>query len=180
MKFNPLPLSGTYEITIEPHGDARGIFARIFCEKEFMAYGLNTGWAQMNISFSTYAGTMRGLHFQRPPHAEAKLVRALRGRAFDVILDLRRGSPSFGRHASVILDSAVRNAVYVPAGFAHGFQTLTDDCELQYFHSGTYQPEAEGGVQALDPSLAIGWPLPTTHRSPRDEALPTLREIVPL
>ena len=180
MIFSPLPLEGAFEIGIEARGDARGLFARIFCEDEFAYHGLNTRWVQMNISVSAQAGTLRGLHFQRPPYSEVKLVRALRGRVFDVIVDLRANSPSFGRHTVVTLDADQRNAIYIPQGFAHGFQTLSDDCELQYFHSATYAPEAESGIQALDPALYINWPLPVSVRSDRDERLAQLQETDPL
>lgn len=180
MIFRRLSLSGVYEVQIEPREDARGLFARFFCEKEFAAHDLNTHWAQMNISVSNKTGTLRGLHFQRPPHCEVKLVRALRGQVLDVIVDLRAGSPDFGRHVSVILDARLRNAIYIPKGFAHGFQSLTDDVELQYFHSVPYAPGSEGGVQALDPKLGIVWPVPITQLSPRDMDLPPLEEVAPI
>lgn len=180
MIFTPLPLSGAFEVTVEPRGDSRGMFARVFCEAEFSAQRLNTAWPQMNVSVSARAGTVRGLHFQRPPHAEVKLVRALRGRVEDVLLDLRADSPSFGRHVRLTLDAETRNAAYVPEGFAHGFQALMDGCEVQYLCSAPYTPDAEGGVQALDPDLGIAWPLPATVRSARDERLPPLKEVAPL
>ncbi len=174
MIFRPLPLPGAFEIEIAPHEDTRGLFARIFCEKEFSARGLATRWVQMNVSLSREAGTLRGMHFQRPPAAEVKLVRCLRGRAYDVIVDLRRDSASFGRHCAVTLDPGRRNAIYVPEGFAHGFQALKPDTELMYFHSAAYAPEHEGGVNALDPALGIDWPLAPVNLSPRDRALPPL------
>lgn len=180
MIFKPLSLDGAFEILLEPRGDARGSFARTFCAKEFAAQGLNTSWVQMNMSVSADAGTLRGLHFQRPPHGEIKLVRAQRGRVWDVLLDLRAGSASFGQHIALILDSETRNAVYIPKGVAHGFQSLTDDCELHYLHSEFYAPEAEDGVQALDASLGIAWPLPVTVRSERDQGLLPLNVITPL
>lgn len=174
MIFRPLPLPGAFEIEIAPHEDARGLFARIFCEKEFSARGLTTRWVQMNVSLSRAAGTLRGMHFQRPPAAEVKLVRCLRGRALDVIVDLRRDSPGFGRHCALTLDPERRNAIYIPEGFAHGFQTLAPDTELMYFHSAAYAPEHEGGVNALDPALGIDWPLAPVNLSARDRALPPL------
>lgn len=180
MIFRELDLPGAFEVLPEPRGDARGSFARIFCAEEFAAHGLNTTWVQMNLSVTRDAGTMRGLHFQRAPNAEAKLIRAIRGRVHDVLLDLRQGSAGFGKHVAVVLDAEQRNAVYVPQGFAHGFQTLTDDVEMTYAHSAFYAPQAEGGIQALDPALGIEWPLPVTQRSPRDEALPNLAEVQPL
>jgi len=180
MIFTELPLSGAYGIVPEKRGDARGFFARIFCEEEFGNLGLNTGWAQMNISHSAEAGTLRGLHFQRPPMAEVKLIRCMAGRVLDVILDLRHGSPTFGQHTSVTLDAATHNAIYVPEGFAHGFQTLVPGCELQYFHSVPHAPDHEGGVTPLDPRLGIDWPLPVARMSERDRALPKLTEVSPL
>lgn len=180
MKFSPLILDGAFEIEIEPRSDTRGLFARIFCEQEFSRHGLNVHWTQMNISLSVQAGTLRGLHFQRAPYQEVKLVRALHGRVFDVVVDLRKSSPTFGQHTAVTLDANRRNAIYIPQGFAHGFQTMADNCELQYFHSVAYAPEAEGGIQALDPALKINWPLNVSVRSDRDEALTCLAETHPL
>lgn len=180
MIFRELDLPGAFEVLPEPREDARGCFARIFCAEEFGASDLATTWVQMNLSVTRGAGALRGLHFQRAPHAEVKLIRAVRGRVYDVIVDLRNGSPSFGRHASVLLDADLRNAIYVPEGLAHGFQTLTDEAEMIYAHSAAYAPGFEGGVQALDPALGIDWPLPVTQRSPRDEGLPALSEVAPL
>lgn len=180
MKFTPLALSGAYEVTLAKHGDARGFFARIFCEEEFAQAGLNTRWVQMNMSHSTAKGTVRGLHFQRDPMAEVKLVRCLRGVVCDVIVDLRAGSKSYGRHCGVTLEATSGNAVYIPKGFAHGFQTLTPDAELQYFHSAPYAPGYEGGVNPLDPELAIDWPLPAVCVSDRDRDLPRLADVAVL
>lgn len=180
MIFRALELPGAFEVLPETRGDARGSFERIFCAEEFAARGLATAWVQMNLSVTRGAGALRGMHFQRPPHAEVKLIRAIRGRVHDVIVDLRAGSPSFGRHVAVVLDADLRNAVYVPEGFAHGFQSLTDEVEMIYAHSAAYAPGFEGGVQALDPALGIDWPLPVTQRSPRDEGLPGVREVAPL
>ncbi len=180
MIFRDLALPGTFEVLPETRGDARGSFERIFCADEFGSRGLATHWVQMNLSVTRGAGTLRGMHFQRPPHAEVKLIRAIRGRVHDVIVDLRAGSPTFGRHVAVVLDADLRNAVYVPEGFAHGFQSLTDEVEMIYAHSAAYAPDAEGGLQALDPALGIDWPRPVTQRSPRDEGLPGLGEVTVL
>lgn len=180
MIFRPLILPGAFEIQPEPRGDERGFFARIFCDREFADHGLNTRWAQINISFSRSAGTLRGLHFQRPPAAEVKLVRCLRGRALDVIVDLRANSETYGKHLMLELNPSSGNAIYVPKGFAHGFQTLEPDTELQYFHSDPYQPDLEGGVDPLDPALAIAWPRPPRNLSARDRALPPFDKLVPL
>lgn len=180
MIFRELGIPGTFEVLPETRCDARGSFERTFCAEEFRVRGLATRWVQMNLSMTLGAGTLRGMHFQRPPHAEVKLIRAIRGRVHDVIVDLRGGSPSFGHHVAVELDADIRNAIYVPEGFAHGFQTLTEEVEMIYAHSAAYVPDAEGGVQGLDPALGIDWPRPVKQRSSRDEALPLLSGVVPL
>lgn len=180
MIFKPLSLDGAYEVLLEPRGDARGFFSRIYCDDEFAAVGLNTRWVQMNISLTRGAGSLRGLHFQRGDAAEVKLVRCLKGRVHDVIVDLREGSGNFGQHVAVVLDAETRNAIYIPKGFAHGFQTLEDEAELQYFHSVAYSPAHEGGVNLMDPDLAIDWPLPAAQLSPRDQKLPPLSDVDPL
>ncbi|WP_298432890.1 dTDP-4-dehydrorhamnose 3,5-epimerase family protein [uncultured Jannaschia sp.] len=180
MIFDPLPIASAFEVRLEPRRDARGLFARVYCDDEFRAEGLVTDWVQMNISVTIGQGIIRGLHFQAGPVPEAKLVRCLSGRAHDVILDLRAGSATYGRHAAITLDAEDRNAVYVPPGVAHGFQTLTPDVELQYLHSARYAPDHEGGVDALDPALGLDWPLPPAMRSDRDRNLPPLAEVDPL
>ncbi len=180
MKFTALPLSGAYEISLQKHEDERGFFARIYCDEEFSAQGLNTHWVQMNMSFNQTKGTLRGLHFQRDPAAEIKLVRCVKGRVWDVIVDLRAGSPTHGHHCTVTLDADAGNAVYIPKGFAHGFQTLAHDCTLQYAHSTPFRPGFEGGINGLDPDLGINWPLPPTQLSDRDRALGPLQDCDPL
>ncbi|MVO18621.1 dTDP-4-dehydrorhamnose 3,5-epimerase [Parasedimentitalea huanghaiensis] len=180
MIFKPLSLAGSFEVLLEPRGDERGFFSRFYCDEEFSHHGLNSDWAQMNISLTRGAGSLRGLHFQRGAAAEVKLVRCLRGRVYDVIVDLREGSSSFGRHVGLELDADRRNSVYIPEGFAHGFQTLEDEAELQYLHSQPYSAEQEGGVNLMDSKLEINWPLPLAQLSDRDKNLPTLTEILPL
>jgi dTDP-4-dehydrorhamnose 3,5-epimerase len=180
MIFNPLSLDGAFEVLLEPQGDKRGFFSRFYCEKEFSRHGLNTDWVQMNLSLTRGLGSLRGLHFQRGSAAEIKLVRCLRGRAYDVIVDLREGSNSYGKHVGIELDAERRNSIYIPKGFAHGFQTLEDEVELQYFHSQPYSPNQEGGVNLMDSDLAIYWPLPPAHMSGRDKRLPPLTETSPL
>ncbi|WP_370402004.1 dTDP-4-dehydrorhamnose 3,5-epimerase [Sulfitobacter sp. JB4-11] len=180
MIFDPLPLEGAYEVLLEPRGDARGFFARFYCDDEFTRHGLNTHWPQMNISVTRTLGTLRGLHFQRGAAAEVKLVRCLQGRAYDVIVDLRQGSDTFGQHVTVELDAERRNSVYIPQGFAHGFQALEDEVELQYLHSHPYAADHEGGVNVMDPDLAIHWPLPPATLSERDKNLPPLSVVTPL
>lgn len=180
MKVEPLPIAGAFCITPEPRGDARGFFARSFCAQDFAARGLASVWAQVNLSHSSRAGTLRGLHFQRPPAAEVKLIRCTAGAVWDVLLDLRRDSPTFGQWAGVALSAENLCMAYVPKGVAHGFQTLTDGAELLYFHDTPYTPGAEGGVNPLDPALDIPWPLPVAEMSDRDRALPPLSATEPM
>ncbi len=180
MIFEPLAIHGAYKITPEKRGDNRGAFARVYCAKEFAAHGLNTEWVQMNTSINAAKGTLRGLHFQRPPYAEIKLVRCVQGRVFDVFLDLRKDSPDFGKVCAVTLDSVALETVYIPAGCAHGFQTLTDNVELHYCHSQPYQPDCEAAVNPTDPTLSIAWPLPITTISERDQAHPPFATIEPI
>jgi len=177
MIFEPLNINGAYKITPKKLGDNRGAFARVYCAETYAAQGLNTEWVQMNTSINAQKGTVRGLHFQRPPYAEIKLVRCVRGRILDVFVDLRKGSRDFGRVCAVSLDSETLDSVYIPAGCAHGFQTLTDDVELHYCHSQPYQPDYEGAVNLNDPTLAINWPLPITTISERDRSHPPFATI---
>ena len=180
MRFAELPIPGAFRIDLEKREDDRGFFARLYCREEFADQGLNTEWVQMNDSFSRTVGTLRGLHYQRPPHAETKLVRCLKGAIFDVIVDLRAGSDSFGRSQAVELTEDNRTMLYIPKGVAHGFQTLRSDTELLYFHSELYAPGAEGGVRYDDPDIGVPWPLPVAEVSDRDRAHPTLKETEPL
>lgn len=179
MIFTPLPIAGAFRVDLERREDARGFFARFYCAEEFGAQGLCTDWAQMNTSLSRRAGTLRGLHFQRPPAAEAKLVRCLRGAIHDVLVDLRTGSPTYGHWHAERLDDDNRAMLYIPEGCAHGFQTLTPDTELFYMHSAPYSPAQEGGLHHADPTLAIDWPLPITDLSERDARFPMLNDLEP-
>ncbi|UPK28996.1 dTDP-4-dehydrorhamnose 3,5-epimerase [Bradyrhizobium sp. 195] len=173
MKFTPLALPGVVEIGIEPEIDARGFFARLFDTEAFAAQGLPTHFAQHSLSRNERAGTLRGLHHQagRP---EAKLVRCVAGRAFDVIVDLRRSLPSYGQWCSVELAADRHNSVFIPAGCAHGFQTLVEATELMYCIDVPYDAQGASGIRWDDPSLAIAWPLPDPILSARDRALPYL------
>ena len=180
MIFTDLPLSGAVVVDLEPRQDARGFFARSFCAETFAARGLVSQFVQMNASYSHRKGTLRGLHFQRPPAAEVKMVRCVAGAVFDVIVDLRAGSPTFGRWTGVELSATNRRMIYIPRGFAHGFQTLSDGAELIYWHDTPYAPGHEGGVHFADPDLAIDWPLPPVDLSTRDASLPRLAEQEPL
>jgi dTDP-4-dehydrorhamnose 3,5-epimerase len=180
MIFTALPLTGAYCINLDRRADDRGFFARLFCSIEFQEHGLATNFVQVNTSFSRKAGTLRGMHFQRAPMAEAKLVRCLKGRIFDVIVDLRADSETFGHSTTVELDAETRQMIYVPQGFAHGFQTLEPDTELLYFHSQFYSPEHEGGLAHNDPHLSIRWPLAVSELSARDAAFPALDALDPI
>lgn len=172
----PLPLPGLMRVQRQRVGDARGHFARLFCASTLAQAGWPGPIAQVNASHTAHAGTVRGLHFQHPPHAEAKLVSALHGRVFDVAVDLRVGSPTFLRWHGEVLDAEQGQALLLPAGFAHGFQALSDDAELIYCHSAAYVPDAEGGLSPLDPRLAIAWPLPPRGLSARDLGHPPLAD----
>lgn len=174
MIFKPLALGGAFLIDLEKREDSRGFFSRYFCEKEYSSHDLETRWVQMNTSLTRQPGSVRGLHFQRPPKAEAKVVRCLSGAIWDVLVDLRMGSPSFGKWLGFELNDDNRTMLYIPKGFAHGFQTLTDNCEMLYFHTATYQAGVEGGLNALDFRLAIKWPLGVTILSNRDRSHPML------
>lgn len=176
MKLTPLRLQGVYLVEPEPIGDERGFFARTFCAETFAAQSLATHFVQANLSFTATAGTVRGLHCQRPPHAEAKIVRCTKGRVFDVAVDLRMASPTYGQAVSAELSGENRHALYIPEGFAHGFQTLSDDCEMHYLHSVAYAPGFEAGIVHDDPDLCVRWPLPVSIVSERDLALPRLRD----
>ncbi len=180
MKFVRLPLTGAYRVDLEPQGDSRGFFARLFCVEEFAKYRLETRWVQCNTSFTAATGTIRGLHFQRPPMAEAKLVRCVRGAIWDVIVDLREASNTFGRWHGERLDDQNRSMLYVPKGFAHGFQTLTDGVEMLYFHSEKYSRQHEAGLRWNDPAVAIDWPLKLTEQSGRDAGFPSVDTLEPI
>lgn len=169
MKFEPLHLQGAFVLDIEPREDERGIFARTYCEEEFDAHGLPTRFVQCNTSFNRRRGTLRGLHFQADPRPEAKLVRCTRGAIWDVIIDLRPDSSTFCQWAGFELGADNRRALFVPAGFAHGFQTLVDDSEVFYQMSEFYVPELARGARWNDPTFGIAWPIEMPIIAPRDE-----------
>ena len=175
MRFVCLPLIGAVLIEVEPHHDSRGLFARTVCAEEFAAHGIPTEYPQCSTSFNRYRGTIRGLHFQRPPHEEAKIIRCTSGAIFDVIVDLRGDSDSYGRWYGVELSQDNRHSIYVPPGFAHGFQTLTDAAEIYYMIGAAYVPAAASGVRWDDPAIGIRWPLPVSMISDRDASLPYLQ-----
>lgn len=172
MEFIDTPINGAYVIEPERIGDERGFFARLWCERELVDRGLDTTVRQTNIGVSTRRGTLRGLHYQRAPHAEVKLIRCPRGAIFDVIVDLRPESPSFGRWHGVELDQGNSRALYVPAGCAQGYITLADDTEIYYHASRFHAPEAATGVRWDDPAFAIEWPLDPVVISEADRNWP--------
>lgn len=168
------PLPGLVLVDRRRFGDDRGFFSRLFCPQELADAGWNGGIAQINHSHTARRGTVRGMHFQRAPHTEMKLVTCLRGEVLDVAVDLRRGSPTFLQWQAVHLSGDGNTALLLPEGFAHGFQTLGDDVELIYCHSQPYVPEADAGLRPDDPRLAISWPLQITELSARDAAHPLI------
>ncbi len=170
MHFAPTDLNGVYEITPRIFHDERGFFFESYNQQIFEAAGLSLRFVQDNQSFSQ-PGVLRGLHFQRPPFAQGKLVRVLTGQAIDVVVDLRHDSPTFGQHRTFLLDAERQNMVYVPEGFAHGFLALAD-CIFVYKCTQFYDKNSEGGLRWNDPTLQIAWPAQATHISPKDEDLP--------
>ncbi|AHB47811.1 dTDP-4-dehydrorhamnose 3,5-epimerase [Hyphomicrobium nitrativorans NL23] len=168
MKFIPTAIADAFEIEIDPRTDARGLFARTFCAETFAARGLASVYPHCNISHTAKRGTLRGLHYQDAPKRDAKLVRATRGTAFDVAVDLRPHSPTYLRWAAVELSAEKRNAFYIPAGCAHGCLSLTDECELFYQISEVYDPALDCGVAYDDPAFSIEWPFAPAFISERD------------
>ena len=173
-EFQDGDLPGLKLVRRKPLEDARGSLVRLFCADAFRAFGFAPAIAQINQTLTRRRGTVRGLHFERPPHAEIKLVSCLRGSIFDVAVDLREGSPTFLQWQGVVLSEANQTGLLIPAGFAHGLQALEADCELLYLHSEPHHPEAEGGLHPRDPALAIAWPLEITDLSDRDRSHPML------
>ncbi|MGU3666191.1 dTDP-4-dehydrorhamnose 3,5-epimerase family protein [Methylobacterium sp. A49B] len=172
MRIIPTEIAGVMRIELEPIADDRGLFARTFCAEAFAAHGLATHFPHMNLSWNRRARTLRGLHVQAAPRAEAKLIRATRGRAYDVAVDLRQDSPSFRRWTAVELDADRRNAVYIPEGCAHGFLTLGDDCELLYLMSEVYDAGLARVARWNDPAFGIRWPATPDVIAPRDAEAP--------
>jgi len=175
MIFIETKLAGAYIIKPELYQDERGFFARTWCQREFEQHGLNPHLAQCNISFNEKKGTLRGMHFQLPPFAEAKLVRCTMGAVYDVIIDLRVDSPTFKQWVAVELTSQNRTMLYIPEGFAHGFQTLVDQSELFYQMSEFYRPESARGIRWNDTAFQIEWPINDIVISPKDLAYPDIQ-----
>lgn len=176
MIFSDTGLDGAHLVTPDRIEDERGFFARTWCVREFGTLGLETRLVQCSTSFNRKKGTLRGMHYQVPPSAEVKLVCCTRGAIFDAILDLRPGSPTYGKHFGTILDDENRNMLYIPVGFAHGFLTLKDDTEVHYQMSEFYAPECARGVRWDDPAFGIPWPEPVCVISDRDCHLPDFRK----
>ncbi|HUP25956.1 MAG TPA: dTDP-4-dehydrorhamnose 3,5-epimerase family protein [Thermoanaerobaculia bacterium] len=172
MRFRETPLPGSFLIELEPHHDERGFFARTFCEREFRDHGLDPCVAQCNVSYNHRRGTLRGMHLQLPPHEEDRLVRCTAGSIYDVIVDVRDGSPTRGRWFAATLSAAERIQLYVPRGFVHGFLTLEEDVEVSYQMSAPYAAGSAAGYRYDDPTLAIEWPFPPAVISQRDLDLP--------
>lgn len=167
-EFTPTPLAGLTLIQRTVLEDQRGFLSRFYCADEFHALGVVKSIAQINHTLTRNKGAVRGMHYQHPPYAETKLVSCLRGEIFDVAVDLRHGSPSFLQWHGVRLSAKNRQSLLIPEGFAHGFQALSDDCELIYLHTAEYQPASEGALNAADPKLGIAWPLAIAEMSERD------------
>lgn len=176
MIFTGTILKGSYVIDLNSYTDERGSFARYYCQNEFQQIGHTKEWVQMNHSVTNKKGTVRGMHYQVSPYREIKMVKCIAGAVYDVIIDLREGSATFLQWVGIELSAANRKMLYIPEGFAHGFQCLTDDCELLYHHSAVYTPGAEAGIRYNDPLINIQWPMPAAMLSPRDAEHPYLTE----
>lgn len=172
MIFNEGPLQGPSIIDLEKHKDQRGFFARAFCQREFAEQGLAQDMVQTNVSFSAKRGTLRGMHYQTPPHQEAKLIRCTRGALYDVIVDVRPDSDTYGQWMGVELSADTHRMFYVPEGFAHGFLTLADETEVMYQVSAFYAPGSEEGLRYDDPALGIEWPISVQVISNKDLSWP--------
>lgn len=176
MKFTKTNLNGAYIIDIEKREDERGFFARTFCANEFTEQGLETKFVQANMSFNYKKGTLRGMHYQKSPYEEDKLVRCTKGALYDVIIDLRKDSPTFKQWVGVELTEENRRALFVPKGFAHGFITLKDNTEINYLVTQFYTPEADSGVRFDDPAFNIEWPITPVSVSEKDKNHPDFKE----
>jgi dTDP-4-dehydrorhamnose 3,5-epimerase len=172
VKYTGTSIGGVFLVDLQPVDDDRGFFARTFCEDEFLRHGLEPHFAQSSIAFSKRRGTLRGMHFQREPHAEVKLVRCTRGAVYDVVIDLRPHSPTYLHWFAAELSAANRRMLYVPHGLAHGYLTLEDETEISYQMSAPYHPEAAAGVRWDDPAFGIHWPIDVTVIAERDRSYP--------
>lgn len=179
MIFTETPISGAYHVEVQPHRDDRGLFARASCQDEFAAHGITTPFVQANFSQNHAAGTLRGVHYQLPPHEEGKFVRCLRGAIYDVVVDLRPDSPTYRQWHAEVLTADRRNALYVPEGCGHAYQTLMDDTEVFYQVTSAYAPGAEQGLRYDDPALGIDWPRAVTMISEKDRSWPDFEPAAP-
>ena len=177
MIFTPAQLPGLWVIDLELREDERGFLARTYCEREFAEHGLNTRWPQCNLTHTRKRGFLRGMHFQADPKPEIKLIRCSAGVIFDVLVDVRRDSPTFGQWQGFELSTASGRMLYVPGGFAHGFQCLADHCEVFYQMSEFYFPELARGLRWNDPKIHIAWPIADATMSDRDRCLPLLDDL---
>jgi dTDP-4-dehydrorhamnose 3,5-epimerase len=177
MKLHNTPLTGLFVVETMPIQDERGQFTRIFCDAALNAPKPNLHWAQINISRTYRKGAVRGMHFQYPPAAEVKLIRCIRGRVFDVAVDIRANSPTFMQWHGVELDESNHMQYFIPEGFAHGFQALTDEVQLLYMHSTAWDHQKEGGLRHDDPLIKISWPYPVTQISEKDRSYPLLNDV---
>ncbi|MDF1644110.1 MAG: dTDP-4-dehydrorhamnose 3,5-epimerase [Pseudomonadales bacterium] len=172
--FRETTLPGLFRVERKPISDHRGYFSRFFCAEEFQEVGLYQPISQINHTLTKQKGAIRGMHFQTTPHTETKIVTCIQGEVLDVAIDIRRHSDTFLHWHAEVLSQKNQSSLYIPDGFAHGFQALTDQCQMFYLHSGQYKPEAEAGLNAFDPRLAIEWPLISTDMSERDRNHPFL------
>ena len=176
MEFTETPLKGAYIIKLVPFSDDRGSFVRMFAKEEFKKIGHTEEIVHINHSINKQKGIIRGMHYQIPPDSEIKIIRCKKGKKFDVMIDLRKNSPTFLKWYGEILSRDKMNMIYIPKGFAHGFQALEDDCELIYLHTNAYQAASERGIRYDDPLIKINWPLPSTQISERDKSFPLLNK----
>jgi dTDP-4-dehydrorhamnose 3,5-epimerase len=168
MLFHPTTLRDAWLVELEPIRDRRGFFARTFCVEEFASRSLETNYPQHSISYTARQGSLRGMHYQREPRSEAKVVRCVKGAIWDVIIDIRSDSPTYRKWENFELSSENGHLLYIPQGFAHGFQTLCDDVEVHYLISSPYEPKSACGIRYDDPAFSISWPLPVTEISEKD------------
>ena len=177
MKFEPIPLPGAWAISLEPHEDDRGYYARSYCRRELEAHGIDPTMVQMNTVFSKSAGTLRGMHYQTDPRAETKLVRCIRGALYDVMVDMRPDSPTYLQYFGIELSAENRQMVYVPGNFAHGFLSMEDNTEACYMVGEYYAPDCERGFCHDDPAIGIQWPIPAAVLSEKDKSWPPLEGV---
>ena len=171
-------IKGIFEIQLEPHEDKRGFFMRVYDTQLFEEYKIDRNWVQENHSLSVEKGVIRGMHFQLPPHSEAKLIRVINGKIYDVFIDLRKGSPTFGQWDSINLSAGNKKMIYIPRGFAHGFCTLTENCEILYKMDNYYAPNSEGNIKWNDSDVGINWPVNNPIISEKDLKAKSFREFI--